>query len=156
MKKDYLMKTITIIGEKELLSKISDGVTKNAAWEKPLLLLTQNGDDYVYLNDAINEQYKTRCITSEPYYNTFEEINGRFECLLNGNVVDDHHPEVDVYKYLGCSYAVAVHRYCVDYFKYEGKPVVSFVCVSDKDCEIENIPAWIYEEFEVILLQLNY
>ncbi len=61
-----------------------------------------------------------------------------------------------VHKYLGCSYAVAVHRYCVDYFKYEGKPVVSFVCVSDKDCQIENIPAWIYEEFEVVLLQLNH
>lgn len=150
------MKRITIIGEKELLSKISDGVTKNVAWEKPLLLLTQNGDDYVYINDAINEQYKTRCITSEPSYHTFEEINGRFECLLDGNVVDNHHPEVDVHKYLGCSYAVAVHRYCVDYFKYEGKPVVSFVCVSDKDCQIENIPAWIYEEFEVMLLQLNH
>ena len=150
------MKRITIIGEKELLSKISDGVTKNVAWEKPLLLLTQNGDDYVYINDTINEQYKTRCITSEPSYNTFEEINGRFECLLDGNVVDNHYPEVDVHKYLGCSYAVAVHRYCVDYFKYEGKPVVSFVCVSDKDCQIENIPAWIYEEFEVRLLQLNH
>ena len=150
------MKRITIIGEKELLSKISDGVTKNVAWEKPLLLLTQNGDDYVYINDTINEQYKTRCITSEPSYNTFEEINGRFECLLDGNVVDNHCPEVDVHKYLGCSYAVAVHRYCVDYFKYEGKPVVSFVCVSDKDCQIENIPAWIYEEFEVRLLQLNH
>ena len=150
------MKRITIIGEKELLSKISDGVTKNVAWEKPLLLLTQNGDDYVYINDTINEQYKTRCITSEPSYNTFEEINGRFECLLDGNVVDNHYPEVDVHKYLGCSYAVAVHRYCVDYFKYEGKPVVSFVCVSDKDCQIENIPAWIYEEFEVRLLQLDH
>ena len=66
-------------------------------------------------------------MVSEPKYNTFATFNDKFECLLDGDVVDAHKSDVDVYFYLeGYPLYDKVNlRYCVGLAKYENKPVIS-------------------------------
>ena len=149
---------VNIISEKELLKKVEEGVSKKAVWQKPLLLLTKNGDDYNYINDLLNENYRDSSIVNEPFYNEFVRVGNKLEMLLNGVIVDYHHSDVDFYKYLGgpLAYDEKIHRYCVSLVEYEAKPVISFICVADKNCAVEDIPAWMKEEFEIGMLELPY
>lgn len=149
---------VDFISEKELLKKVEEGVSKKAVWQKPLLLLTKNGSDYNYINDLMRETYHDRCVVNEPFDFKFVRTNGELEMSLNGVIVDYHHPDVDLYKYLGgaLGYDEEVHRYCVGLVEYEAKPVISFICVTDKNCSVENIPEWMKEEYEIAMLELPY
>ncbi len=149
---------VGIICEKELLKKVEEGVSKKVAWQKPLLLLTKNGDDYNYINDLLQETYHDYCINSDPSYYAFIRVNNKLEVSLNDVIVDYHHSDVDFYEYLGgpLAYDEKIHRYCVSLVEYEAKPVISFICVTDKNCAVEDIPAWMEEEFEIAMLELPY
>ena len=149
---------IKLISEKELLKKVEEGVSKTAVWQKPLLLLTKNGSDYNYINDLLCDAYRDSCIVNEPFYDEFVRVGNKLEMSLNGVIVDYHHPDVDLYKYLGgaLAYDEKVHRYCVGLIEYEAKPVISFICVADKNCSVGNIPEWMKEEFEIAMLELPY
>ena len=151
-----MMKPIIEISEKELLQKVKDGVSKNAVWQKPLLLLTKNGDDYNYFMDTLNETYNTKNFNTDPAHFKFVRVDNKLEMSLNDVIFDGHHPDVDIYELLGLSYDEKIHRYCADLFEYEGKPVISFICVADSNCSVDNIPAWMYEKFEIVMLKLNY
>jgi len=152
------MNNIETITEKVLLKKVEDGVSKNKIWQKPLLLLTKDGDDYNYMLDALKETYKSQNINTDPSSFEFVRIGDKLEMSFNGEKVNGHHTDVDVYYYLGgCKgYDEKTHRYCVDLVEYEAKPVISFICVTDKDCSIENIPDWMQEKFEIAMLQLDF
>ena len=152
------MNMIGKISEKELLKKVEDGVSKNTIWQKPLLLLTKDGSDYNYMLDSINEKYRTSTIVTEPNYFEFVRVGDKLEMSLNDEIIDGHHPDVDVYNYLGgpLGFDEKVHRYCVDLIEYETKPVISFICVADKNCSVDDIPEWIKEQFEIALLSLEY
>ena len=152
------MNNIETITEKVLLKKLEDGVSKNKIWQKPLLLLTKDGDDYNYMLDALKETYKSQNINTDPSSFEFVRIGDKLEMSFNGEKVNGHHTDVDVYYYLGgCKgYDEKTHRYCVDLVEYEAKPVISFICVTDKDCSIENIPDWMQEKFEIAMLQLDF
>ncbi len=147
------MKTSTI-SEKELLQKVKDGVSKTTIWQKPLLLLTQNGSDYNYIMDTINEAYNIKNINTDPSHIVFVRENGKLESTLNG-VTIDYHSDADIYEYLGgpLAYDEKTHRFCVDLVEYEGKPVISIICVADKNCSVENIPDWMHEKFEITMLK---
>ena len=149
---------VELISEKELLKKVQEGVSKKAAWQKPLLLLTQNGSDYNYIRDLLKENYRSSCIVNEPFYNEFVRVDNKLEMSLNGVIVDYHHSDVDFYEYLGgcLGYDEKIHRYCVSLVEYEAKPVISFICVTDKNCSVKNIPAWMKEEYEIAMLELPY
>lgn len=146
------------ISEKEFLQKLKDGVSKKVVWQKPFLLLTKDGSDYNYISDAINETYNNYCINTDPLHLKFVRNDNKLEMSLNGVIVDGHHPDVDIYEYLGgpLGYDEKIHRYCVDLVEYENKPVISFICVTDKNCSIENIPAWMHETFEIAKLKLDF
>ena len=152
------MNTITTISEKEFLKKVADGVSKKVIWDKPFLLLTKDGDDYIYMLDALKETYKSQNINTDPFSFEFVRIDDKLEMSLNGVIVDGHHPDVDIYEYLGgpLGYDEKIHRYCVDLVEYEGKPVISFICVSDKDCSIENIPDWMHDKFYIGMIRLDF
>ena len=136
--------------KQDLLKKIESGVLQTAPWQKPLVLLIEDGDVYNDVFDTIREKYKTYCVVSEPKYNTFATVNDKFECLLNGIVVDSHKPEVDVYFYLEGHplYDKVNLRYCADLAKYENKPVISLICDV-----AENVPDWVYGDFEVLIIK---
>ena len=146
------------ISEKEFLQKLKDGVSKKVVWQKPFLLLTKDGSDYNYISDALSETYNNRYINTDPLHFKFVRNDNKLEMSLNGVIVDGHHPDVDIYEYLGgpLGYDEKIHRYCVDLVEYEGKPVISFICVTDKNCSIENIPAWMHETFEIAKLKLDF
>ena len=146
------------ISEKEFLQKLKDGVSKKVVWQKPFLLLTKNGADYLYINDSFKEKYKTKNINTDPAYFEFVRVDNKLEMSLNGVTVDGHNPDIDIYEYLGgpLGYDERIHRYCVDLVEYENKPVISFICVTDKNCSIENIPAWMHETFEIAKLKLDF
>lgn len=152
------MNTITTISEKEFLKKVADGVSKEVIWDKPFLLLTKDGDNYIYMLDALKETYKSQNINTDPSSFEFVRIDDKLEMSHNGVIVDGHHPDVDIYEYLGgpLGYDEKIHRYCVDLVEYEGKPVISFICIADKDCSIENIPAWMHDKFEIAMLKLAF
>jgi hypothetical protein len=147
----------TITGT-EFFKKVEDGVSGKLVWHKPLLLLTQNGSDYNYIVDIINERYQTRSINSEATYFEFVRDNNKLQMSLNGVICDGHHTDVDLYKYLGgpLAYDEKIHRYCVNLIEYEAKPVISLICVSDNNCSVENIPEWMEEEFEISMLELPF
>lgn len=149
---------VGIISEKELLKKVEEGVSKKAAWQKPLLLLTKNGEDYNYIHDLLRDTYHDYCINSDPGYYTFVRANNKLEVSLNGVIVDYHHSDVDFYEYLGgaLAYDEKIHRFGVALVEYEAKPVISFICVTDKNCAVEDIPAWMKEEYEIAMLELPY
>jgi hypothetical protein len=88
----------------------------------------------------------------------FVRTDNQLELSINGVIVDGHKPEVQLYEYLGgpLAYDEKIHRYCIDLFEYEVKPVISFICVTDKNCSVDRIPEWIKEKFEVVLLELPY
>ena len=115
-----------------------------------MLSSIEDGDVYNDVFDTIREKYKTYCVVGEPKYITFATVNDKFECLLNGIVVDSHKPEVDVYFYLeGHPFYDKVNlRYCAGLAKYENKPVISLICDVS-----ENAPDWVYEEFEVLIIK---
>lgn len=144
----------TITGT-DLLKKVEDGVSGNVIWQKPLLLLTKNGSDYNYILDILNEKYRTRNINTEATYFEFVRDNNKLQMSLNGEICDGHHTDVDLYQYLGgpLAYDEKIHRYCVGLIEYEAKPVISMICVSDKNCSVENIPEWMKDEFEISLLE---
>ncbi len=152
------MNTITTISEKEFLKKVADGVSKEVIWDKPFLLLTKDGDDYNYMFDALKETYKSQNINTDPSSFEFVRIDDKLEMSLNGVIVDGHHPDVDIYEYLGgpLGYDEKIHRYCIDLVEYEGKPVISFICVADKDCSIENIHDWMYDKFDIGMIRLDF
>jgi hypothetical protein len=147
----------TITGT-ELLKKVEDGVSRKTLWPKPLLLLTQNGSDYNYISDSLNEKYQVRSINTDACYFEFVQADNNLEMSYNDVIVDGHHPDVDLYKYLGgpLAYDEKIHRYCVNLLKYEAKPVISMICVSDQGCSIEDIPEWMKEEFEIYMLELPF
>ena len=149
---------IKLISENELLKKVEEGVYKTAVWQKPLLLLTKNGDDYNYITDLLHETYRGRGIGITPDYHEFVRVDNKLEISLNGVIVDEHHSDVDFYEYLGgpLAYDEKIHRYCVSLFEYEAKPVISFICVTDKNCAVEDIPEWMEKEFEIAILELPY
>ena len=137
--------------KQDLLNKIEAGVLQTAPWQKPLVLLIEDGGVYNDVFYTIGEKYKTYCVPmSVPKYETFATVNDKFECLLNGIVVDAHKPDVDVYFYLeGYPLYDEVNlRYCVGLAKYENKPVISLICDV-----AENAPDWVYEEFEVLIIK---
>ena len=146
------------ISEKEFLQKLKDGVSKKVVWQKPFLLLCKDGSDYNYISDAINETYNSYCINTDPLHFKFVRNDNKLEMSLNGEIVDGHHPDVDIYEYLGgpLGYDEKIHRYCVDLVEYEGKPVISFICVTDKNCSIENIPDWMYDKFDIGMIRLDF
>jgi len=148
------MNTIT---ETDLLKKVEDGVSRKAVWQKPLLLLAQNGSDYNYILDILNEKYRTRTINTEATYFEFVRDNNKLQMSLNGEICDGHHTDVDLYKYLGgpLAYDEKIHRYCVGLIEYEAKPVISMICVCDNNCSVENIPVWMQDEFEICMLELS-
>jgi hypothetical protein len=126
------MNNIAKISIEEVMKKVEDGVSKKNVWQKPLLLLTKNGDDYNYVHDELNDRFRS--------------------AALNQVVNND---DVDYYEYLGgpLGYSEDFHHRCVEYFENKHKPVISFICVEDKNCSVENIPTWIYEQFEVVMLK---
>ena len=136
--------------KQDLLEKIESGVLQTAPWQKPLVLLIEDGDVYNDVFDTIRKKYKTYCVVSEPKYHTFATVNDKFECLLNGIVVDSRKPEVDVYFYLeGPPFYEKVNlRYCAGLAKYENKPVISLICDV-----AENVPDWVYEDFDVLIIK---
>ena len=151
------MKQIEKITEKELLIRVADGVSKNVIWTKPMLLLTKDDDDNIYMNDTLNEIYENvYCINGDPHYKV-EVVNGKPVGLRKREekIVVRHRPEIELYKYLGgcLGYDEDHHRYCVELCKYESKPVISFICVLSKLCSIDCIPEWMYDEFEILMLE---
>ena len=154
------MNNITEISEKEFLQKLGDGVSQKVIWQKPFLILCKDGSDYIYLSETISETYNHSYITTvEPLYFKFARNDNNLEMSLNGVIVDGHHPDVEVYMFLGIGplgYDERIHRYCVDLLEYESKPVISFICLTDKNCSIEDIPAWMYEKFEIAMLKLAF
>ena len=126
------MNNITKISTKEIIKKVEDGVSKKNVWQKPLLLLTKNGDDYNYVEGELDDRFRSAALNSA------------------GN-----NDDVDFYEYLGgrLGYSEQFHRICVDCFEKTHKPVISFICVEEANCSVENIPAWIYEQFEVVMLK---
>jgi hypothetical protein len=157
------MNSIEKITEESLLKKVADGVSRKSVWTKPMLLLTKDGDDYLYISDTLNEIYpKSKCINVDPSYYRFDVVDGeQVLVLLTGDeevIIDGHSPEVEFYKNLGgpLGYDEEHHRYCVGLCKYESKPVISFICISDKLCSIDSIPEWMYNEFDIVMLDLKY
>lgn len=77
---------------------------------------------------------------------------------LNGVIVNGHHPDVEVYKYLGgpLGFDEKTHRYFVDLVEYEKKPVISLICIADKNCSIDDIPSWMHEKYEIAMLKLDF
>ncbi len=146
---------LELISEKELLKKVGEGVSKKVAWQKPLLLLTKNDDDYIYITDLLHETYRGRGIGNDPDYHEFVRVDNKLEISLNGVIIDYHHSDVDFYEYLGSylAYDEKIHRYCVSLFEYEAKPVISFICVTSKNCAVEDIPEWMEKEFEIAMLE---
>ena len=136
--------------KQDLLNKIEAGVLQTAPWQKPLVLLIEDGGVYNDVFDTIREKYKTYCVVSEPKYNTFATVNDKFECLLDGDVVDAHKSDVDVYFYLEGHplYDEVNLRYCACLAKYENKPVISLICDV-----AENVPDWVYGDFEVLIIK---
>ena len=151
----YFMNTVKQISQEELLQKVAEGVSKSAEWKRPLLLLTKDGGDYNFILDRIDEAYHTSCINTDPHYYSFSRVNNQLEIYLNGEVADYHKPDVEVYIYLGgpLAFDETIHRFCVDLLEYEAKPVISMICVSDKNCSVKDIPAWMNEKFDIVMLQ---
>ena len=92
-------------------------------------------------------------LSDETIYNSFRQSPS------NDNKSDDElKQEVEFYKNLGgcLGYDEEHHRYCVGLCKYESKPVISFICISDKLCSIDSIPEWMYNEFDIVMLDLKY
>jgi hypothetical protein len=58
------MNSIEKITEESLLKKVADGVSRKSVWTKPMLLLTKDDDDYIYMNDTLNEIYENPHQTS--------------------------------------------------------------------------------------------
>jgi hypothetical protein len=149
------MKKVNEISSEEFLKKVREGVSKNVIWQKPFLLLTNNGDEYNDIVDTVNEFFRSRNINADAVSFEFVRADNKLEMSLGSVIVDGHHPDVDIYEYYGgpLSYDEKIHRYCVDLCEYEGKPVISFISLSDKNCSIENIPAWMFDEFEIAILK---
>lgn len=147
------MNKIYQITEKDLLKKVEDGVSKNVIWQKPLLLLTKNGEDYNNIMDTLNDIFSEKNINTDPFNWNFVRVDGKLELSLNGVTVNGHYPDIDIYEYLGgpLGFDEKVHRYCVDLLEYEAKPVISLICVQDKNCSVEDIPVWMKEQFAVFL-----
>jgi hypothetical protein len=100
------MNSIEKITEESLLKKVADGVSRKSVWTKPMLLLTKNGDDYLYISDTLNEIYpKSKCINVDPSYYRFDVVDGeQVLVLLTGDeeaIIDGHRPELELYKNLG-------------------------------------------------------
>lgn len=152
------MNFIKEISEKEFLQKLKEGVFQKVVWKKPFLLLTKDGSDFNYISDAISETYNYSYITIDPQHIKFVRNDNNLEMSLNGVIVDGHRPDVEVYVYLGgpLGFDENIHRYCVALVEYESKPVISLICVTDKNCSIENIPSWMHEIFEIAMLKLDY
>lgn len=152
------MNIITEISEKEFLQKLGDGVSQKVIWQKPFLLLCKDGSDYIYLSDTISETYNIKIINTDHLHFKFVRNGNKLEMSLNGVTVDGHNPDIDIYEYLGgpLGYDERIHRYCVDLLEYESKPVISFICLTDKNCSIEDIPAWMHETFEIAKLKLDF
>ena len=147
------MNKISPITEKELLKKFEDGVSKNVIWQKPLLLLTKNGSDYTHIMDTINKRFHNKNINTDALHYEFVRNNDNLKLSINGVICDGHHPEIDFYDYLGepLGFDEKIHRYCIDLIEYEAKPVISYICITDKGCSVEEIPAWIKEKYEIFL-----
>lgn len=149
------MNTIKQISQEELLKKVTAGVSKSVIWKKPLLLLTKDSSDYNIISDKLNETFRTRIINTDPSHFTFVRVNNLLEITLKGVFVDYHQPDVDVLANLGgpLAFDEKIHRYCVDLVEYEAKPVISLICVTDKNCSAEDIPEWMNEKFEILMLK---
>ena len=152
------MITKNVISEKEFLQKVADGVSKKIVWEKPFLLLFKDGDDYNYIVDMLSKAYKSRSIINEPTHYKFVRVGDKLEMSFEGAICNGHYPDVDIYKYLGgpLGYDEKIHRYCADLIEYESKPVISLICISDKNCSVKNIPAWMEDKFEIAMLKLDF
>ena len=107
--------------------------------------------------DTLNERFRSRNINTDPFNWEFVRVDGKLEISLNGDTVDGHNPSVDIYEYLGgcLGFDEKVHHYCIDLIEYEAKPVISFFCVTDKNCSVENIPVWMKEQFEIAMLKID-
>lgn len=161
----YNMELFNTIFEKELLNKVKDGVSKNVIWQKPLLLLTNNDKDYLYICDTLNELYRVMNINTDYINFEFVRRDNKVELMYKGKdpeykgmICDGHKPDVDIYEYLGgaLAYDEEIHRYCVGLTEYEAKPVISLMCVADKISSVENIPEWMKESFEIAMLKLDF
>lgn len=148
----------TQISESDLFKMVEEGVSKKVVWQKPLLLLTKNGDDYNYISDIITDKYRTKNINTDATIFQFVQIDNQLEQTFNGEVIDYHHSDIDLYEYLGgpLGYDEKVHRFCVGLTKYGKKPVISFVCVADNNCSIDDIPTWMQNEFEIRMFNCSF
>lgn len=151
------MNKIDQITEKELLKKVEDAVSKKKVLQKPLLILTKDGSDYICITDSLSETYNVKNINTDPSYYEFVRVDGNLKMSFNGEIFDGHHADVDIYEYLGgpLGFDESIHRYCLNLIEYESKPVISFICVADKNCSVECIPAWIKEKFELAMLKFD-
>ena len=152
------MNTIIEISEKAFLQKLKNGISQKVIWKKPFLLLTRNGSDYNYISDTINETYHISYINTDPVHFKFVRNDNKLELLLNGIIIDGHHSDIDAYVYLGgpLGYDEKTHRYCVDLVEYEKKPVISFICIENINCSVEDIPAWMQDKFEIAIINLDF
>ena len=64
--------------KQDLLKKIESGVLQTAPWQKPLVLLIEDGAVYNDVFYTIGEKYKTYCVVGEPKYITFATVNDKF------------------------------------------------------------------------------
>lgn len=145
------MKTITKF---ELLQKIAKGVNGKTNWTKPVLLLTKDGDSYNDCVDSIKKKYNCFYFAGvEPDHIDFVRINNKLEMKVGDVVCNGHKPEVKVYINLGITYIEKDLRYCINLLEYENKPVIFIVCESDKNAGLENIPAWVNSEFEIMRVE---
>ena len=160
MYRQSLMKTMKSSDVKEIsveafLGKIAEGMSKKVICQKPILGLTKDGVDYNWVSDRLSETYVHYNINTDALNYDFVEVEGKLEMAYNGQIVNGHHSDVDIYEYLGgpLGYDEKIHRYCVNLAKYESKLVISLMCIADKNCSVEDIPAWMTEEFEIFMLK---
>ena len=135
-----------------LLQKIDNAISNTAPWQKPLILLFEDGDKYNSVLDVITDKYRHAFIISEPKYMTFVTKDNQTECLLNGKTVDAHKPETDLYLYLEGTPLLDIEalNYCIGLFQYEKKPVICMICTTGKDTRIDNFPAWLSDGLEIV------
>ena len=137
------------------MQKIADSIQKETTWEKPMLLLTKNGNDYNEFVDSLSETYpnETHSFTVvDAEHINFIRVDGKLEMKVQDVICDGHKSDVKLYTHLGINYCDKVLHYCVNLLEYETKPVIYIVCKADNTCSIDNIPEWVKDEFDIVRL----
>ncbi|MBR6417169.1 MAG: hypothetical protein IKS22_13895 [Bacteroidales bacterium] len=148
-----------ILSVEELLSRINDSVYDGIPCAEPILLLFDDGDDYYSVLRILSKKYNTKNIGTDPNYFKFVRVNNNLEMSFNGDIIDEHHPEIDVYEYTGgpLGYDKKILSYCRDLVDYEDleKPVLCLFCLEDKNCSLDDIPEWVCDDFEIDLIKCH-